>query len=184
MQSFRLLRGWSSQHFLFTPLHIKKKVGNFGEKPFVWELLLGGDTSKKRMQTFTRKTHHGGSPAPPRVPDLVCKISFRTFLVTSTVVHLIFIGGIFCRRRSTDTVPVRSWTRTLRRPGIRHRHLPCHAMPCQQFSGNLAPWPLEHAVLSVPLRSVQFSSAAQFSSVQTATQPGNCSPPPVTYRTG
>ena len=26
----------------------------------------------------------------------------------------------------SDTVPVRSWTRTPRRPGIRHRHLPCH----------------------------------------------------------
>jgi hypothetical protein len=54
----------------------KKKVGNFGEKPFVWEFLLGGDTSKKRIKIFTRKNHHGGSPAPPRVPDLVCKISF------------------------------------------------------------------------------------------------------------
>ena len=54
----------------------KTKVGNFGEKPFVWEFLLGGDTSKKRIKKFTRKNHHGGSPAPPRVPDLVCKISF------------------------------------------------------------------------------------------------------------
>ena len=31
----------------------------------------------------------------------------------------------------SDIVPIRSWTRTLRRPGVRHRHLPCHAMPCQ-----------------------------------------------------
>ena len=31
----------------------------------------------------------------------------------------------------SDIVPIRSWTRTLRRPGIRHRHLPCHAMPYQ-----------------------------------------------------
>ena len=30
-----------------------------------------------------------------------------------------------------SVVPIRSWTRTLRPPGIRHRHLPCHAMPCQ-----------------------------------------------------
>ena len=29
----------------------------------------------------------------------------------------------------SDTVPIRSWTRTLRPPGIRHRHLPCHAIP-------------------------------------------------------
>ena len=28
----------------------------------------------------------------------------------------------------SDIVPVRSWTRTLRPPGIRHRHLPCHAI--------------------------------------------------------
>ena len=27
----------------------------------------------------------------------------------------------------SGTVPIRSWTRTLRRPGIRHEHLPCHA---------------------------------------------------------
>ena len=26
----------------------------------------------------------------------------------------------------SGTVPIRSWTRTLRPPGIRHRHLPCH----------------------------------------------------------
>ena len=32
----------------------------------------------------------------------------------------------------SDIVPIRSWTRTLRRPGIRHRHLPCHAMPCHR----------------------------------------------------
>ena len=71
----------------------KKKVGNFGEKPFVWEFLLGGDASKKRIKKFTRKNHHGGSPAPPRVPDLVCKISFasRAFLVA--VANLIS----FCR---------------------------------------------------------------------------------------
>ena len=29
----------------------------------------------------------------------------------------------------SDTVPIRSWTRTLRRPGIRHRHLPYHTIP-------------------------------------------------------
>ena len=29
----------------------------------------------------------------------------------------------------SDIVPIRSWTRTLRRPGIRHRHLPYHTMP-------------------------------------------------------
>ena len=28
----------------------------------------------------------------------------------------------------SDIVPIRSWTRTLRRPGIRHRHLPYHTM--------------------------------------------------------
>ena len=41
-------------------------------------------------------------------------------------------GGARVPARSvlpSDIVPVRSWTRTLRRPGIRHRHLPCHAMP-------------------------------------------------------
>ena len=46
----------------------KKKVVKFCEKAFVWEFLLGGDTSKKRIKNFTRKTHHGGSPAPPRYP--------------------------------------------------------------------------------------------------------------------
>jgi hypothetical protein len=90
--------------FYLVFFYIKKKVGKFGEKPFVhvWEFLLGGDTSKKRIKKFTRKNHHGGSPAPPRVPDLVCKISFAfpEFLVA--VVHLIFIGGIFYRRRSVD----------------------------------------------------------------------------------
>ena len=30
----------------------------------------------------------------------------------------------------SDIVPIRSWTRTLRPPGIRHRHLPYHAIPC------------------------------------------------------
>ena len=68
----------------------KKKVGNFGEKPFVWEFLLGGDTSKKRIKKFTRKNHHGGSPAPPRVPDLVCKFSFASYTFLVAVVHLIF----------------------------------------------------------------------------------------------
>ena len=29
----------------------------------------------------------------------------------------------------SDIVSIRSWTRTLRPPGIRHRHLPCHTMP-------------------------------------------------------
>ena len=28
----------------------------------------------------------------------------------------------------SDTVPVRSWTWTLRPPDVRHRHLPCHAI--------------------------------------------------------
>ena len=46
----------------------KTKVGNFCEKPFVWEFLLGGDTSKKRIKKIYRKTHHGGSPAPPGYP--------------------------------------------------------------------------------------------------------------------
>ena len=36
----------------------------------------------------------------------------------------------------SDIVPVRSWTRTLRRPGIRHRHLPCHAMPCHHLAAH------------------------------------------------
>ena len=33
---------------------------------------------------------------------------------------------------SRDIVPFGSWTWTLRppRPDVRHRHLPCHAMPC------------------------------------------------------
>ena len=65
-KSLHELRGWSSHHFLFRFLLHKKKVGNFCEKPFVWEFLLGGDTSKKRIKKFTRKNHHGGSPAPPR----------------------------------------------------------------------------------------------------------------------
>ena len=29
----------------------------------------------------------------------------------------------------SGTVPIRSWTRTLRPPGIRHRHLPYHTIP-------------------------------------------------------
>ena len=55
----------------------------------------------------------------------------------------------------SGTVPIRSWTRTLRRPGIRHRHhstIPYHTIPVDV----LAPWPLEYAVLLVPLCSVQF----------------------------
>ena len=32
-----------------------KKWGNFGEKPFVWDFLLGGEASKTRMKKFTRK---------------------------------------------------------------------------------------------------------------------------------
>jgi hypothetical protein len=31
----------------------------------------------------------------------------------------------------SDIVPIRSWTWTLPPSGIRHRHLPCHAMPCR-----------------------------------------------------
>ena len=30
----------------------------------------------------------------------------------------------------SDTVPIRSWTRTPRRPGIRHRHLPYQPIMC------------------------------------------------------
>ena len=33
----------------------------------------------------------------------------------------------------SDTVPIRSWTRTLRPPGIRHRHLPYHGMVCTPY---------------------------------------------------
>ena len=32
----------------------------------------------------------------------------------------------------SDIVPIRSWTRTLRPPGIRHRHLPYHTIPNDQ----------------------------------------------------
>ena len=34
---------------------------------------------------------------------------------------------------SSDTVPIRSWTRTLRLPGIRHRHLPYHTIPTLHY---------------------------------------------------
>ena len=34
----------------------------------------------------------------------------------------------------SDIVPIRSWTRTLRRPGIRHRHLPYHTIPYHTMS--------------------------------------------------
>ena len=34
----------------------------------------------------------------------------------------------------SDTVPIRSWTRTLRPPGIRHRHLPYHAIRYDTYS--------------------------------------------------
>ena len=69
------------------------KFENFGEKPFLWKFLLGGDTSKKRIKSFTRKNHHEGSPAP-----FSLYFASRTFWVA--VVHLICIGGIFYRRRS------------------------------------------------------------------------------------
>ena len=38
------------------------------------------------------------------------------------------------QRLPSDIVPIRSWTRTLRLPGIRHRHLPCHAMHTQPLT--------------------------------------------------
>ena len=34
----------------------------------------------------------------------------------------------------SGTVPIRSWTRTPRRPGIRHRHLPYHTIPYHTIS--------------------------------------------------
>ena len=71
----------------------QKKVGNFGEKPFVWEFLLGGDASKKRIKKITRKTHHGGVSSSPRRPDLVCKISFAFSHFLVAVANLIS----FCR---------------------------------------------------------------------------------------
>ena len=38
-----------------------------------------------------------------------------------------------------DVVPIRSWTRTLRRPGIRHRHLPYHTIPpYNTYTGRMA----------------------------------------------
>ena len=38
-------------------------------------------------------------------------------------------GTYACPQRlPSDTVPIRSWTRTLRPPGIRHRHLPYHTI--------------------------------------------------------
>ena len=80
---------------LFGFFYIKKKWGTFVGNRLSWEFLLGGDTSKKRIKNFTRENHHGGSPAPPRVPDLVCKFSFASAHFLVAVVHLIFIGGIF-----------------------------------------------------------------------------------------
>ena len=50
-----------------------------------------------------------------------------------------------------DSVPIRSWTRTLWPPGIRHRHLPYHTIP------SLA---VNYVALLLPLRAVQFSSAS------------------------
>ena len=53
-----------------------------------------------------------------RAPDYVANVGF-----------LGRWGTHACPQRLPgDIVPVRSWTRMLRPPGIRHRHLPCHAM--------------------------------------------------------
>ena len=46
-----MLRGWGSHHFQWTVSFAKTKMGNFGEKPFVWKFFFGGDASKKRMKT-------------------------------------------------------------------------------------------------------------------------------------
>ena len=39
----------------------------------------------------------------------------------------------------SDTVPIRSWTRTLRPPGIRHRHLPYHHTTIPGRSSSVQP---------------------------------------------
>ena len=63
----------------------------------------------------------------------------------------------------SDIVPIRSWTRTLRPPGIRHRHLPYHTIPYHTMlvaSGapshtSTIPW---HSMLSVCLALPYFFS--------------------------
>ena len=70
-----------------------------------------------------------------------------------------------------STIPdIRSWTRTLRRPGIRHRHLPYHTIPYQM-----------HVLCSVQQRctfrpttfsSVQFSSAIPYHTSHSIRQRG------------
>ena len=60
----------------------------------------------------------------------------------------------------SDTVPIRSWTRTLRPPGIRHRHLPYHTIPyhtmkCLAKSGqHLYETPLDVGFLYCSLFSI------------------------------
>ena len=69
----------------------------FGEKPFVWEFLLGGDASKSEYGGKTIYTENPpGDPQLPqyRVSDLVCKISFasRSFLVAVAKPLIFFVG--------------------------------------------------------------------------------------------
>ena len=57
-----------------------------------------------------------------------------------------WIGSEFfmpCHTMPCPVEPIRSWTQTLRPPGIRHRHLPCHAMPSAKVRG-------EHGGLGAP----------------------------------
>ena len=103
-------------------------------------------------------THWGRVPSVHRIyyPVLAWPINLQAYAMPSVPVPPItsnigFPGGgarMPARSVCLVTVPIRSWTRTLRRPGIRHRHLPYHTIP------------------SLPLRSPRGSRGRRISAVQ------------------
>ena len=53
----------------------------------------------------------------------------------------------------SDIVPMRSWTRTLRPPGIRHRHLPYHHTPMKYLQHPATPCACKQHVLHLDLKT-------------------------------
>ena len=72
-------------------------MGNFGEKPFVWKIFLGGDTSKKRIKTFNTEKPPWGSSSP-RITELVSSLTkfviFNNILLQAVFKRSFLVGNL------------------------------------------------------------------------------------------
>ena len=89
------------------------------------------EQAPKQRCTFSSTTF--SSVQYVRVSRFMLQVSVQFMISSGSLGIISFLRSLHSKFSSGDTVPIRSWTRTPRRPGIRHRHLPCHAMP---FSSN------------------------------------------------